>query len=274
DRPSLYDSFADRPPPLVARQDRFGSTDPEEVADWVIRRRPESVAVSFAYSFADPDDESAVAAALDGTPVSVSHRVAPEFREFERASTTVLNAYLQPRLGGYMQRLTERAETVTEHLQIMRSSGGLMQADDAAGLAAALLLSGPAGGVVAAAALGRAHDYGRLITFDMGGTSTDVCRIEDGRPEVAYERTVEGYVCRMPSVAVHTVGAGGGSLAWKDAGGSLRVGPRSAGARPGPAAYGLGGTEPTVTDAHVVLGRIDPAARLGGSLPLDRVAAG
>src|SRR5690606_31206489 len=191
----------------------------------------------------------------------------------EFSQVRVLTACRQRRQVGYRLRQTDRAETVTEHLQIMRSSGGLMQAVDAAELAAALLLSGPAGGVVAAAALGRAHDYGRLITFDMGGTSTDVCRIEDGRPEVAYERTIDGYVCRMPSVAVHTVGAGGGSLAWKDAGGSLRVGPRSASARPGPVAYGLGGTEPTVTDAHVVLGRIDPGARLGGSLPLDADAA-
>jgi len=136
-----------------------------------------------------------------------------------------------------------------------------------------VLLSGPAGGVVASAELGKALGYGRLVSFDMGGTSTDVCRIEGGRPEVSYERAVDGYPCRMPAVAVHTVGAGGGSLAWIDPGGALRVGPQSAGAHPGPACYGRGGDEPTVTDADLVAGRLSTGTLLAGSLRLDREAA-
>lgn len=276
DRPSLYDSFADRPRPLVEREDRIGVVD----GDVALRRRlsrraPESVAVSLAYSFRDPEAEARIGRALAplGVPVSLSHRVAAEFREFERTSTTVLNAYLWPRVSGYFQRLADSATTLTDRVQVMRSSGGLMELPEAASLAAAVLLSGPAGGVVAATEMGRFRGYDRLITFDMGGTSTDVCRIENGRPEIAYERAVDGYVCRMPSVAVHTVGAGGGSIAWVDPGGSLRVGPASAGAQPGPAAYGLGGVEATVTDAHIALGRVDPSARLGGSLPLRPAAA-
>lgn len=276
DRPSLYDSFADRPPPLVRRPDRLGfDGDVDDLAARLARRRPQAVAVSLAYSFRDPDPESKVAAALAGLgiPVSVSHQVVAEFREFERTSTTVLNAYLSPRVAGYLSRLAASASDLAARVQVMRSSGGLMEVGEAAGLAAALLLSGPAGGVVAAAAMGAARGYSRLVTLDMGGTSTDVCRIEGARPEIAYERSVDGYVCRMPSVAVHTIGAGGGSVGWMDAGGSLRVGPRSAGAEPGPAAYGKGGEEPTVTDAHIALGRVDPGRRLAGTLPLDLAAA-
>ncbi|HSJ35860.1 MAG TPA: hydantoinase/oxoprolinase family protein [Acidimicrobiia bacterium] len=276
DRPSLYDSFHDRPRPLVDRDDRLGVTgEVGDLAERISRRAPEAVAVSLAYSFRDPAAEEAVAAAVEplGIPVALSHRVVGEFREYERTSTTVLNAYLWPRVAGYLERLAVSTGEVAERVQVMRSSGGLMEVDQAAGLAAALLLSGPAGGVVAAARMGQARGYGRLITLDMGGTSTDVCRIENARPEVAYERAVDGYVCRMPSVAVHTIGAGGGSVGWIDPGGSLRVGPRSAGAVPGPAAYGMGGTEATVTDAHIVLGRVDPAVRLAGSLPLDPEAA-
>jgi N-methylhydantoinase A len=276
ERPSLYDSFHDRPPALVEREDRIGvGAEPGDLAERVSRRHPASVAVSLAYSFLDPEPEEAMAAALAslGIPVTVSHRVVAEFREFERTSTTVLNAYLWPRVAGYLELLATSTQGLVDRVQVMRSSGGLMEVDEAAGLAAALLLSGPAGGVVAAARMGQAKGYERLITLDMGGTSTDVCRIEGARPEIAYEREVDGYVCRMPSVAVHTIGAGGGSVGWLDAGGSLRVGPRSAGADPGPAAYGMGGTEPTVTDAHIALGRVDPAARLAGSLPLDPEAA-
>ncbi|MGH8875685.1 MAG: hydantoinase/oxoprolinase family protein, partial [Acidimicrobiia bacterium] len=175
----------------------------------------------------------------------------------------------------YLQRLAARVvgEGLAGQVLVMRSSGGLMAVAEAARLAAAILLSGPAGGVVAAAALGESLGHRRLVSFDMGGTSTDVCRIEDGRPEVAYERAVDGYPCRLPSVAVHTVGAGGGSVGWRDAGGSLRVGPRSAGAEPGPACYGRGGSEPTVTDADLVLGRLDPKGRLAGAVPLDLEAA-
>lgn len=276
DRPSLYDSFADRPRPLVSRSDRRGvDGDPADLVEWMRERRPESIAVALAYSYRDPRGEREVAEALGcfDLPISLSHRVAAEFREFERTSTTVLNAYLWPLVARYLRHLALGASTITDQVRVMRSSGGLMDVGEASGLAAALLLSGPAGGVVAATGLGISRGYERLVTFDMGGTSTDVCRIESGNPEISYERSIDGFVCRMPSVAVHTVGAGGGSLAWRDPGGSLRVGPMSAGAIPGPAAYGTGGGDATVTDAHVALSRIDPDARLGGTLELHPEAS-
>lgn len=275
DRPSLYDSYADRVEPLVAREDRWAAAEPAALARRVAERKPESIAVSLAYSYLDGSAESEIARALsdEGLPVSVSHRVVGEFREFERTSTTVLNAYLSPGVAGYLNRLATEAAALADRVQVMRSSGGLMEVSDAASLAAALLVSGPAGGVVAASRLGENRGFERVVAFDMGGTSTDVCRIERGRAEIAYEREVAGHVCRMPSVDVNTVGAGGGSIAWVDAGGSLRVGPHSAGADPGPACYGRGGEHATVTDAHLALGRIDSAARLGGSLRLRPEAA-
>lgn len=291
DRPSLYDLAEIRPVPLVERSRRVGmagrsnrqggpreEADPAEVATRVAAFSPEAVAVCLLYSFMDGGAEERLAAALGprlpGVPVGLSSVVAPEFREFERASTTVLNSYLTPVVAGYLEALRRRAQTAgVERVAVMRSSGGLMSLEEAAALPAAILLSGPAGGVVAAAALGRALGRDHLIAFDMGGTSTDVCRIQGGRPEVAYERAVDGYPCRLPAVAVHTIGAGGGSLGWADAGGALRVGPRSAGARPGPACYGRGGTGATVTDAHLVLGRLDPSTPLAGTLLLDAVAA-
>jgi N-methylhydantoinase A len=204
-------------------------------------------------------------------PVSLSSEVVGELREFERTSTTVLNAYLTPVLASYLRRLVDRSAGagLPHDILVMRSSGGLMDIGAAERLPAAALLSGPAGGVVASAALGEALGYGRLISFDMGGTSTDVCRIEGGRPEVSYERAIDGYPCRLPSVAVHTVGAGGGSVGWVDAGGALRVGPRSSGATPGPASYDRGGSEAAVTDANLALGRIGPNVRLAGSVPLQ-----
>ncbi len=276
ERPSLYDPFVDRPEPLVTRDHRLGmDADVARLTQRVIELAPRAVAVSLAYSFVDPADEERVGEALAAleVPISLSSRVAPEFREFERTSTTVLNAYLASVVEGYLCRLERRSAEVARTVQVMRSSGGLMEITEAAALAAALLLSGPAGGVVAAAEMSRARGRRRIVTFDMGGTSTDVSRIDDGRPEVAYERSVDGYVCRMPSVAVHTVGAGGGSIAWVDPGGSLRVGPHSAGAHPGPASYGQGGTEATVTDAHLALGRINPHRPLGGDLQLDGEAS-
>lgn len=294
DRPALYDSFADRPPPLVPRELRFEVPersgppgDPVNAIDdelaavtaAVAAAAPESVAVALLYSYAFPAHETvladALAAALDA-PVSRSELVVAEFREYERTSTTVLNAYLAPATSRYLDRLVDatRQAGLAEVVAVMRSSGGLMPAAAAARLPAAVLLSGPAGGVVAAAELGRAHGIADLVSFDMGGTSTDVCRIQGGRAEVSYERPIDGYPCRMPAVAVHTVGAGGGSIGWVDAGGALRVGPQSAGADPGPASYGRGGREPAVTDANVLLGRIDPAGRLAGTLPIRADLAG
>lgn len=273
DRPSLYDPAVGRPPPLVPRARRLtaDSLDAAALTD------VESVAVSLLYGYRDgsASAELAVRTAIHALrpdmPVSVSVEVAPEFREFERTSTTVLNAYVMPVMARYLSRLAEASAAAgfPENVLVMRSSGGLISIRGAAAQPAGALLSGPAGGVVAATELGRALGSEHLISFDMGGTSTDVARIDHGRPELSYERDVAGYPCRLPSVAIHTVGAGGGSLGWVDPGGALRVGPRSAGARPGPAAYGHGGLEAAVTDANLVLGRIDPAGRLGSDLVLQ-----
>jgi N-methylhydantoinase A len=309
DRPSLYDSFADRATPLVPREGRFevdpsdpdpagsapdpGGSDPDpagsdagpselgsldEVLAAMTAYAPEAVAVCLLYGYAEPASEDAVADRIADhldVPVSRSHAVSGEFREFERLSTTLLNAYLTPVVDRYLRNLSRRAAGagLPERVEVMRSSGGLMSVAAACELPAAVLLSGPAGGVVASAELGRALDLPHVVSFDMGGTSTDVCRIDDGRPEVSYERAIDGLPCRLPSVAVHTVGAGGGSIAWIDDGGALRVGPQSAGAHPGPACYGRGGTDATVTDANVVLGRIDPEGSLAGTVRLDAEAA-
>ena len=266
DRPSLYDPFADRPKPLVDRAHRF--VDAEQLGSDV-----ESVAVCLLHSYRDESAEAEVAAAipLDDLHISLSSQVAPEFREFERTSTTVLNAYLAPMIDRSLAGLDRRVRDLgyTDEVLVMRSSGGVMTLAEARRLPTAILLSGPAGGAIAAGALGALMGLDNVISFDMGGTSTDVCRIEGGKPEVTYERAIDGYVCRMPSAAIHAVGAGGGSVGWVDSGGALRVGPQSAGADPGPACYGRGGHEATVTDAHVALGRIGPQVSLGGSLEID-----
>jgi N-methylhydantoinase A len=294
DRPSLYDTGVERPPPLVGRGRRVGlpgrhrpgevalavhEADLEVLVARVAALEPEAVAVSMLYAYADESRERLVAGALRSAlgdlALSLSCEVAPEFREFERASTTVLDAYLRPVVSRYLERLGRAVEegSLAAVTSVLRSSGGLLSLAAAAALPVATLLSGPAGGVVAAAALGTAAGRRSVVSFDMGGTSTDVCRIDGGRPEVTYERAIDGLPCRMPSVAVHTVGAGGGSIAWVDGGGALRVGPRSAGAIPGPAAYGRGGVEATVTDASIALQRIATAAPLGGAVALDHAAA-
>jgi len=293
DRPSLYETTVVRTEPVADRASRIGvlgrrdhrgrrdePLDSEDVAERVAALDPEAVAISLLYSYLDDTDErqlaEAIADKVPGVIVSRSSEVVSEFREFERASTTVLNAYLAPEVSRYLQSLRERAAGagIAPEISVMRSSGGLVTLEDAARLPAAILLSGPAGGVVAATAVGEALGRDHIISFDMGGTSTDVCRIDHGRPEVAYERAIDGLPCRMPAVAIHTVGAGGGSIGWADAGGALRVGPRSAGSIPGPVSYGKGGTEPAVTDANLALGRIPAGAELGGSVRLDAIAAG
>jgi len=285
DRPSLYDPLASRPEPLVPpdRRIEVAREGPVTVTAEQLEGA-EAVAVSLLYGFEAPEREQWVAAAVEaaapGIAVSLSSEVAAEIREFERSSTTVLNAYLTPGTRRYLEALSVRAMEIDglDDIAVMRSSGGLMSLTGAARLPVAVLLSGPAGGVVAAAGMGELLGRDRIISFDMGGTSTDVCRVEGGQPEVGYGRSIAGYPCLTPSVAIHTVGAGGGSIAWVDAGGSLRVGPQSAGAHPGPAAYGRGGTAATVTDANIVLGRIDPAAKLAGRLgvreDLARAAVG
>ncbi|MCP4306791.1 MAG: hydantoinase/oxoprolinase family protein [bacterium] len=273
DRPSLYDSFADRPVPLVERRHRFEAATSVDLDG--LPGEVEAVAISLLYGFenaaAEQELADAIAQRWPHLSVSLSSDVAPEFREFERTSTTILNAYLSPETRRYLDGLAGRAEDagLPSDIEVMRSSGGLIPIAQASRLPASILLSGPAAGVVAAGAMGEVLGRDRLVSFDMGGTSTDVCRIENGRPEVLYERPVAGYPCRMPSVAIHTVGAGGGSIAWVDDGGSLRVGPRSSGATPGPACYGHGGVEPAVTDANVALGRINPTGILAGSLSVQ-----
>jgi len=277
DRPSLYYPFVDRSEPLVEGDHRIGI--PADNTGFVDVSGAESVAIALIDADIDPGREQRVAdevsAAFPGLPISISSVVSPEFREFERISTTVLNAYLVPITRNYMLSLEGKMVSSgrARSMAVMRSSGGLMSAQDAAEFPAAVVLSGPAGGVVAASAYAATLSLDQAVSFDMGGTSTDVCRISAGEVDVSYERSIDGYVCRLPSVGIHTVGAGGGSVAWIDAGGSLRVGPRSAGSIPGPACYGRGGIEPTVTDASVVLGRIDPNAILGGTLPIDPKAS-
>jgi N-methylhydantoinase A len=209
---------------------------------------------------------------LPDAHVVASHEVAPEFREYERASTAAADAYLGPRAARYLRGLRHRCrEAGLAEPLVMRSSGGVATIDEAAAHPAWILVSGPAGGVVGAALAARLAGFPNALSFDMGGTSTDVCLIADGRAERSTERTVGGLPLRLPTVDIHTVGAGGGSIAWVDPGGALRVGPRSAGAIPGPACYGRGGREPTVTDANLLLGRLPRS--LPGGIALDEEAA-
>ncbi|MCU1372669.1 MAG: 5-oxoprolinase (ATP-hydrolyzing) [Ilumatobacteraceae bacterium] len=282
DRPSLYDPWDDRPEPLVARRDRLevggrlgpagvelAPLDPADVPD--VPDGVDAVAVCLLHSDLNDAHERVVEAELlrRGCDVSVSADVSPEFREYERTVTTVANAYLRPRCRAYLEGLEGAADEVL----VMTSAGGLASVERGAALPVSLLLSGPAGGVLAAAAAAAAAGFPDVVTFDMGGTSTDVCLVQGGVPAPAGERTVGGFPIRMPSLDVHTIGAGGGSIAAVDAGGALQVGPRSAGARPGPACYGWGGEEPTVTDANLVAGRLDVGAELPGIGRLDRAAA-
>lgn len=229
------------------------------------RARIESIAVCFLHAYRVSDNEKLVAAALrDLGYVSASHEVCPEFREYERTSTSVINAYVGPLMDRYLEQL----ETNCRHrLSIMQSNGGFMSAREARRQAVRTVLSGPAGGVVGALEMARISGYVRILGFDMGGTSTDVS-LSDGKPHESMEASIDGFPIRVPMLDIHTVGAGGGSIARVDEGGLLRVGPESAGADPGPACYGTG-DRPTVTDAHVVLGRIASDQLVGGEMRLD-----
>ncbi len=282
DRPSLYDPWADRPTPPVARDDRLEVVERLDATGAVLHAYEtgtappvpegcEAVAVCLLHADLNPAHEQLVAAELaaDGRTVSVSHQVSPEFREYERTVTTVLNAALQPRCSAYLRGLTDAAGEVA----VMTSAGGLVDLDEAASRPVSLLLSGPAAGVRAAAAVAHACGFDDALSFDMGGTSTDVGLVLDGQPAMAAGHTVAGYPVRMPSLELHTIGAGGGSIARLDAGGALVVGPESAGARPGPACYGHGGTEPTVTDANLAAGRIPADTPFPGLGVLDLDAA-
>ncbi len=277
-RPDLYDLAANRPAPLTPRELRFEVTermnhagevvealDMGDLVDEIDAAGVESVAISLLHSYANSRHEHAVARALEasGRFVVVSSDVANEFREFERTSTAVLHAYLGPGTSRYFHRLAEIAQT-PDAVLVMRSSGGLGAASDLSGRPADALMSGPAAGALAAAAVARDAGFPDAVGFDMGGTSTDVCLIRNGQPELRALTEIEGYPCLSPALAIHTVGAGGGSIARLDAGGALRVGPRSAGAVPGPVAYGRGGVEPTVTDANVCLDRV--VELVGGTL--------
>jgi N-methylhydantoinase A len=335
-RPSLYDLNVQREPPLVPRSMRWGVRERTAVGGQALSRpkavelrrlcaeikhsRAESVAVCFLFSFANPASERAVARVLRrlGIPVSVSHEILPEFREYERLSTVVINAYLAPRLGAYLARLqaafeagnwkwqtgNSKVETGKSKLEawtaasprgksiptgkfpisifqfrprkgrvyVMQSSGGITSAERAAREPVRTILSGPAGGVAAASWIAETLGISRAISFDMGGTSTDVCLLS-GRPQSTHETTLGGLPVAVPVLDVHSVGTGGGSVARVDSGGALRVGPESSGAVPGPICYGRGGMLPTVTDANLLLGRLDPDHFLGGTFRLDLAAA-
>jgi N-methylhydantoinase A len=313
-RPKLYDFFFDRVEPLVPAELRFGveertASDGEilispsaaelsALISSIAAKRPESVAISLLFSFANPKNELAVAEAAKalGIPLSVSHQILPEFREYERTSTVVINAYLQPVMQQYLENLAQRTRSVkgsytiesesvkarrfrtvksassvkrapTPRIFVMQSSGGITSLDSAAGEPVRTVLSGPAGGVVGAAASARRSGFERIIAFDMGGTSTDVSLVE-GSITTASNAEIAGLPIGVPMLDIHTVGAGGGSLARFDVAGVLRVGPESAGADPGPICYGRG-TQPTVTDANLLLGRLQAVHFLGGEFSLD-----
>ncbi len=290
-RADLYRLCAARPAPLVGAELRVPAPertgpggvlraleDPDALAGAVAEHEPEAVAVVLLHAYAHPGHERVIAAALErrcpGVHVSLSHEVVGTFREYERAATTEVDAALSPLLARYLRRLLERAaDAGLPEPRIMQSSGGLAAAGLAARHAAFTVLSGPAGGAAAAALIARRSGRADLLCFDMGGTSCDVCVVEDGAVRETAGRDVGGRPLALAMVDIHTVGAGGGSVAWRDPGGALRVGPRSAGADPGPACYGRGGTEPTVTDANLLLGRLDAGAPLAGGVALDRGAA-
>ncbi|MDX6531945.1 MAG: N-methylhydantoinase [Blastocatellia bacterium] len=305
-RPELYNLNAIKPTPLVPSELRFGvservaasgevleslrAEDLEELGDRLKQSGCEAIAVSLLFSFVHPEHEQKIARALEplGVPLSISHQILPEYREYERTSTVTVNAYLQPLMGRYLRRLTENAATEPGtnsgtssknkeqrskiSLRVMQSSGGSISANAAANEPVRTILSGPAGGVVGALRVCRTAGFENIITFDMGGTSTDVALCDRDGMRLTSEAIVAGLPVAVPMMDIHTVGAGGGSIARIDAGGSLRVGPESAGAEPGPACYGQS-LLPTVTDAHVVLRHFPGAGLLGGEFKLDEARA-
>lgn len=283
-RPALYDLARDRPPPLVPRELRFtvrermgpaGELAPVDTGSLqaavaaVEGAGVEAVAVCLLFSFLHPEHErrvgEALRKALDGVAVSLSSEVLPEVREYERFSTTVADAYLTPRLAAYLERLAAEVHARGYPAPlVMQSSGGVIEIERAARHAASCVLSGPAGGVVGAAWVAGLSGHRDLLTFDMGGTSTDVAAVLGGTVRTTTESVIGGVPIKLPMVDVHSVSAGGGSIAWVDEGGALRVGPDSAGADPGPAAYDLGGGDATVTDANLLLGYLEDGTLLGG----------
>ncbi|MDH5428534.1 MAG: hydantoinase/oxoprolinase family protein, partial [Nitrospirota bacterium] len=288
DRPELYDLFPCIPPPLVPREWSFEITErvdyegnivtplQENELDAIIKeltdQQIQSVAVSFLFSFVNPAHEQWVANRLraEGLFVTASSEILPEFREYERTSTTVVNAYVSPVLDSYLGRLEQEMNPAEFH--ILQSNGGRLSVAQARGHGVRSILSGPAGGVVGARYVAGLAGFNHILTFDMGGTSTDVSLVHD-EIHVTSEAQIGSCPIRVPVIDIHTVGSGGGSLATVDAGGNLRVGPQSAGADPGPVCYGRGGRIPTVTDAHVILGRLPADGFLEGKMALNVNAA-
>lgn len=290
-RPHMYDLQKDHPAPLIDREDRIelkervdaagdvvhepSKQDIKEAVDQAIAANASAIAVGFLFSFRNSDHEQQVAKVIaERAPelaISLSSEVQPEFREYERLSTTVLNAYLQPVMGHYLQTLEEGVARLAPSatLGINQSSGGLMSPARARELPVRTALSGPAAGAVGAAHVAGQTGRRNVITLDMGGTSADVALIRDYKIDLAFDRDVAGFPIRLPSVDVETVGAGGGSVAWFDRDGLLKVGPISAGAEPGPACYARGGDQPTVTDANLLLGRLSSRGLLDGDMGLD-----
>lgn len=292
-RPALYELCQARPEPLTPPERRFGARErmtpdgsltrlsqasADRLADAVAAVEPEAVAVALLHSYRHPEHEQIVAAAirrrLPGVHVSLSHEVVGTFREYERSATTEIDAALSPLLAGYLRRLSGRCATAgLPEPSIMQSNGGLIDVRSAGGHAAWTVLSGPAAGAAGAAFVARACGERNALCFDMGGTSCDVCVVDGGEVQEQSEATIAGRPVGLPMVAVHTVGAGGGSIAWRDPGGALRVGPSSAGADPGPACYGRGGNQATVTDANLLLGHLADDSGLAGDVKLNRGAA-
>jgi N-methylhydantoinase A len=293
DRPDLYRLCTPKPAPLVDTDLRFEASErtgpdgviepladeePARLAELLGESGAEAIAICLLFSYLDPGHERRIAdhlrKALPDLHVSASHEVLPRFREYERCSTTVIDAYLSPLLGHYLGRLGDAAFAAgLPRPLVMQSSGGLAAAEDAARAGAWSVLSGPAGGAVGASLIACACGDGNALGLDMGGTSCDVCVVEEGEVQRTDSRTIGGRVIQLPMVDVHTVGAGGGSIGWRDRGGALRVGPQSAGAQPGPACYGRGGDKPTVTDANLLLGRLAAESELAGGVLLDVEAA-
>jgi N-methylhydantoinase A len=294
-RPHLYDLQADKPEPLARRAFRLevpervsGSGDVSRPLDLEAVRRAvqqlrdaglEAVAVCFLYSYLAPEHEEEVAAIVaevfPEAYLSLSKDVVAEFREYERLSTTVVNSYVGPIMSRYIRHLRERLldEKLEVRPYITQSNGGIISLDVASKTPVRTVLSGPAAGITGATSISNAAGHPDIITFDMGGTSTDVALVSGGENSLKMEQEVAGYPLRTPMLDINTVGAGGGSIAWTDSGGHLKVGPQSAGADPGPACYGRGGTQPVVTDANVVLGILSREALLGGRMPIDAAAA-
>lgn len=294
-RPRLYDLYLDYPPPLVTRDLRlevkervlhrgevFIPLDESSVRDQIQKlkeNRVDAVVICLLYSYLNPSHEARikemVQQAMPDVYISVSHEVLPEFREYERLSTTTLNASLMPVMDTYLRNFQKEARQIGILVspRINQCNGGVMNVETACQFPIRTALSGPSAGVIGALFVGNEINKMDLITFDMGGTSTDVCLLEKGVSSISNDRWVGGYPAKIPSVDVNAVGAGGGSIAWIDLDGLMKVGPKSAGASPGPACYGLGGTEPTVTDANVILGRLNPEYLLGGRMKIDRILA-